>query len=184
MVTARKFRVSRMIRGLKDLTLFVTCLSVIVGVVVTVSNMRTSMQQTRLAGWQQARNVFDREDVIKVEVNDFLSKGVPDVQELWNRYRSGRAMYQSKELAQYNRICHHYEEVGALVKQGYIDFGLYYEIVPFPEEFWNTTERLRERIGKNWKGEAKELKDFLSNFEGLKDHYDRKRNGPAWMFWR
>jgi acetyl-CoA carboxylase beta subunit len=88
--------------------------------------MRSSLKQNRLAGLAQAKDIFDKEDEIKKDVNDFLSKRDLDVEALWKKYKKcGRAMYYSEELEQFVRICHHYEKVGALVKRGYLDFKLY-----------------------------------------------------------
>jgi hypothetical protein len=175
---------SRLIKRIKDFTVFFTCVSLIVGVVFTISNMRASQKQTRLAGLVQAKDVFDKEDAIGKDIDDFLKKSDPNTNALWDKYKNGRSMYYSHELEQFYRICHHYEKVGALVKRDYVDFKLYFDLVSFPDDFWKRTELLRAKIKGNWKGEKDSLPDFLANFEELRNRYVQERTNQKWMFWK
>jgi hypothetical protein len=120
--------------------------------------------------------VIDKEDTIHQELAAFmLATNHLSPQALLAKYGSGRAIYYSDEMNEYQKICHHYEEVGALIQAGYIDFDLYYQIEVFPDYFWAKTTDLRQLIRDNWDGKGRPLPDFLKNFERLQRQYQKRR---------
>jgi len=54
---------------------------------------------------------------------------------------SGEAFYLSKEMEDFAAVHYHYEQMGALVKLGYVDFPLVFEIVAFPDAYMNAVQR-------------------------------------------
>jgi hypothetical protein len=167
------------IRRVKDISVILTCVAICASLVVAFADLRSSWRRDRFAGIEQARQVFQNEASIRDEstlfLRDFGSSSTPD--SLLRQYKSGRAIYYADDplLRRYRMIAHHYEEVGALIKAEYIDFDLYYDLVPFPDDFWTQTAALRDVIGKNWAGPKQALPDFLSNFEYLCELYNKRR---------
>jgi hypothetical protein len=77
---------------------------------------------------------------------------------------------------------HHYEVLGALVGADVVDFRLIYEVVDFPDEFWDATDELRAKARSNWsvrvQGNSRVtqgLPDFWKNFNKLHDRYVQQR---------
>jgi hypothetical protein len=141
--------------------------------------MQSSWRQTRLAGLAQAKEIFSLEEEIQKEVSAFVnSTSNTNAKSLLKKYKTGREIYYSNDpsLTRFNKITHHYEKVGALVKTGYLDFDLYYEVFAFPDEFWDKTKNLRETIKLNWYGDNRQLKDFMSNSIYLQDRFKQRRN--------
>ena len=167
------------IRRTKDIAIILTCLSIIVSIVVTLLGLRDGWRRDRLAGFDQSKKIFESDFTIRDDIFRFLhvEPTLPKPRAMLATYGSGRAMYYAEDdnLRHFRNACHHYEEVGALVKAGYVDFDLYYQIVPFPRDFWNSTEELRQTIGANWDGPDRPLPDFLANFADLGRRYDRQR---------
>lgn len=100
---------------------------------------------------------------------------LPSPDSLLEKYGTGRSIYYSEELKDFRKICNHYDTVGALMNGRYLDFDLYYQIVSFPDDFYDKTRELREKIKNNWEDKGKPLKDFLSNFENLRKRYETER---------
>lgn len=167
------------VRRTKDISVIITCVSIVIGLIVTIANMQSSWKQTRLAGLTQAKEIFSLEDEIQKEATIFANtSSIPDAKYLLKEYKTGQEIYCSKDpsLARFYKIAHHYEKVGALVKTGYLDFNLYYEVFAFPDKFWEKSNDLRNTIKQNWYGSGRQLDDFLSNFEYLRSRYMKKRS--------
>jgi hypothetical protein len=145
--------------------------------IVGLYNLKNSYRQVRFAGLEHAKAVLSAEDQIKDTVASFLTNysKLPSPGSLLEKYGSGRSIYYSEELKEYRKVCNHYETVGALIAGNYLDFDLYFQIVPFPDDFYEKTQELREKIKDNWDGKGKPLKDFLSNFESLREKYQTER---------
>ncbi len=74
-------------------------------------------------------------------------------------------------------IGEHYERVGAEIKLNYLDFDLVFEVVPFPDDFWDRTRKLRAILRANWNGKGGDpLPDLWSNFQYLCRIYRKKRD--------
>jgi hypothetical protein len=173
----KKFHLKLSIAQIKDLTIIFTCFATVIGIATAVFQLRDTWRQEKFVGLSQARDVIDKEDTIHQEIAEFmLSTNHLSPQMLLAKYGSGRAIYYSDEMNEYQKICHHYEEVGALIQAGYIDFDLYYQIEVFPDYFWERTTDLRQLIRDNWDGKARPLPDFLKNFERLHRQYQKRRS--------
>lgn len=165
---------------IKDISIIITCISLVTGIFVSLSNLRNSYEQSRFAEIENVKKIVANELEIKDNIALFLSlySELPPLDSLLKKYGCGRAIYFSRDLEilkLFRKITHHYEIVGVLVNAEYLDFKLYYQIISFPDDFYIKTRSLREFIKGNWHGENKPMKDFLSNFENLKHRYEIER---------
>lgn len=163
---------------LKNISVVITCLSLTIGVIVSVNTILQSARQSKMNSIEQSKNIIKEEYEVKEKIATFLlsySK-ITLSEKLFTKYKTGRDIFFSKELKEYREICHHYELVGALVEAGYIDFDFYFEIVAFPDDFYKETIQLTNYIRNNWSGKDERQSDFLSNFENLRIRYSEKRN--------
>ena len=167
------------IRRVKDISVILTCVAICASLVVAFADLRSSWRRDRFAGIEQAKQVFEDEATIRDQSTLFLRDldSLPSPPALLKQYKSGRAIYYADDprLRRFRAIAHHYEEVGALIKAEYIDLDLYYDLVPFPDDFWERTAALRDTIGGNWAGPKRPLLDFLANFEHLRSCYRDRR---------
>lgn len=93
---------------------------------------------------------------------------------------NGHDMYMSDCLADFKSIGRHYDSVGAVVKLGFLDFDFLFDLVTFPDSFWEKSKPYRKTIRKNWRGpevseEERELPDFWAGFSYLHDEYEEAR---------
>lgn len=86
---------------------------------------------------------------------------------------SGGHIYHG--LGDSKAVCHHYERISALIKLNYLELDAIFEVVPFPDQFWDESSRIRELLQKNWYGPGKELPDFLENIKWLHEKYLKTR---------
>ena len=106
----------------------------------------------------------------------------------------GREMYFSAPLSRFREIGNSYDVLGALVRQGYLDFDFVYTVVIFPDDFWDRTREYRRLIQTRWDvnttskdtncGKAVEARpqdcydakpDFWANFSWLRDQVLKQR---------
>ncbi len=66
-----------------------------------------------------------------------------------------------------------YEHLAVLVNKKIVKFELLFEIMPFPDRFWNDTREFQEKMG------AISYADFWKNFEQLHDLYAVEREQRA-----
>ena len=87
--------------------------------------------------------------------------------------KTGRQLYyETPGLSEAGR---HYEHLGAMVKLGYIDFDLIFEVISFPDKFWDSSEPLMNMIRQNWGGKGQPLPDLWINFRFLREKYHQQR---------
>ncbi len=168
------------------LTQIATGLSIITGIIIGIIGLYNAHKQAimgfrsmRLASLQYINQLIDNDTSVRIKIGKFLDDyergliGTP--KKLFAKYRTGERMYLSDELSDFRDIFRHYEQLGAKVKLEYIDIDLIYEVVPFPDKFWDLTKALRAIIQYNWYGNGKQLKDFGSNFLYLRKFYEDQR---------
>jgi hypothetical protein len=164
--------------------------TVVVGVLAALYGLRDSLERSRLAeragklqslGYIQA---FIKEDFgIQTRISQFnYDDQLPELEaKAAAANEPGRNLYFSTDgLGDVATIGEHYEDIGAELKLGYLDFNLVYEIIPFPDDFWERTRTLRKSLRDNWEGKGKPLPDLWSNFGYLCDLYrtQRRRDDP------
>ena len=89
--------------------------------------------------------------------------------------KTGHTLYFSNELDDLPTIGEHFERMGAEVKLEYLDFSLLFEVVPFPDNFWEETRKIRAGLRANWGGKGHALPDLWSNFGYLCERYRTER---------
>jgi hypothetical protein len=165
-------------------------LSVILGVVISlfqlstfVDNSRRATMTLRLSALQQVKTFLEEDEQIRRRAQVFLANRLSAVTAKQNatikQMGSGEAFYLSPEMEDFAAVHYHYEQMGALVKLGYVEFPLIFEIVAFPDAYMEAVEPVRAAIAANWKGVGRELPDLGSNIKFLKSCYEMSRRNPA-----
>jgi hypothetical protein len=165
-------------------------LSVILGVVISlfqltafVENSKRGNLTLRLSALQQVKTFLEEDEQVRRRAQAFLANRLPAVTVKQNaaikRMGSGEAFYLSHEMKDFAAVHYHYEQMGALVKLGYVDFPLIFEVVAFPDAYMEAVEPLRAAIAANWKGAGRELPDLGANIKYLKSCYEMSRRDPA-----
>lgn len=165
-------------------------ISVIVGAVISVGQFREFVDNSvkgdmsrRLAALGHVKEFFAEDARMARRAHRFMATYwpaiQPRIQERNGAAGSGEAFYLSEEMADYAAVHYHYEQLGALVKLGYIEFPLVYEIIAFPDEYMDRMAPLRQALAAHWKGPGKPLADLGSNIQWLRACYDYSRQLPA-----
>ena len=153
-------------------------IAIIVGIAVTIFGLYKGYQELAMSARSQKLSTFGTvKELIKADeeqrakMNEILEMKIP---ELLKKHGNVEHFYDSPEGLKIASVGRHYEQLGALVRLGYVDFDLVYEVVPFPDEFWRATTPIREGARSNWSA-GKGLPDFWENFEYLKARYEKQR---------
>jgi hypothetical protein len=145
----------------------------------TISSASKTFQLSRVSALSESRKLFgDYEGIGKKAIKfneDVKKKTIPPISDLLKKYKTGEQMYHSDELKDFRAVKDYFDQIGAFVKLGYLDFDLFFCVVAFPDSFWIISEPYRNYISKNWSNEKKELKDFDSNMNYLYSLYKEKR---------
>ncbi|MGZ4846278.1 MAG: toll/interleukin-1 receptor domain-containing protein [Halobacteriota archaeon] len=113
---------------------------------------------------------------IKVFLDTFENKQCFSPENILPSYQTGERAYYSEEFETFRRIGRHFERLGVLVRFGYIDINVVFEIIVFPDDFWEKTSKLRNVLKEKWWGEDHPLADFWKNFTYLHKKYVELRN--------
>lgn len=79
------------------------------------------------------------------------------------------SLYSKDEYNDIREFGYHYELIGLLVKNKSLKFNTVFELIPFPDDFWDRTEELRTLVRYNY------ISDYWNNFEYLKELYTKRR---------
>jgi L,D-peptidoglycan transpeptidase YkuD (ErfK/YbiS/YcfS/YnhG family) len=168
------------------ITQIATGLSIITGIIIGIIGLYNAHRQAimgfrtmRLASLQYINQLIDQDTNVRIKIGKFLNDNegglIESPKRLFAKYETGERMYLSYELSDFRDIFRYYEQLGAKVKLEYIDVDLIYEVIPFPDKYWDYTKALRAIIKYNWYGEGKPLKDFGENFLYLRKFYEDQR---------
>ena len=164
-----------------------SALSVIVGIVLAVTEIYKASYDIKESVHAAKLNALPSVKEMIKEDGDIRTKALKDFGGTWDEKKISQALaqhgsvseaYYSDDLAPVRTMGHHYEVLGELVEADVLDFKLIYEVVDFPDEFWDATEDLRTKAKKNWTakdGRPKGLPDFWQNFSKLHERYDQQR---------
>lgn len=145
----------------------------------TISSASKTFQLSRVSALSESRKLFgDYEGIAKTALQfneDVINKKIPSASELLKKYKTGERMYHASELKDFRKVKDYFEQIGAFVQLGYLDFDLFFCVVAFPDSFWKTSEPYRITLSKNWSLEKGELKDFDSGMSKLHSLYVQKR---------
>jgi len=114
---------------------------------------------------------------IQAKIQSFLARyhKPEELLILLHKYGTGHQMYASEECKDLREIGGYFEQLGTDVRFKYIKFNYVFEIVDFPDDFWNLTAEIRREFRENnWSENGKGLPDFWSNFEYLKQRYENE----------
>lgn len=140
---------------------------------------KISQDNLQLKNWEQLGKIIDRDTEVRNLIFDFLDKLDNDanlsLDALKRKYTTGKRLYLSPELKEFNLIGRHYEQLGASLRLKYLPLELINEVIPFPDEFWDKTESLREAVSKHWFGHNKPLNGFWTNFDWMRKTWHKKR---------
>lgn len=161
-------------------------LSVIVGTLVSVSqfveyvsNAKRADLSQRLSSLGQVKQFLADDVEVRRRGRLFVREQLPallaDADLRIRKAGSGEDFYLSAEMHDFAAVHYHYEQLGALVKLGYVEFPLIFEIVAYPDDYMDAVEPLRAAVARHWKGIDKPLPDFGSNIAYLKTCYELSR---------
>lgn len=182
-----KTREKRALVSITEITALVTLISVIVGVAIgvqqfasAVSSAADTLNGLKLQALSEMRMIIDADVHIHQATATYLREKIDDwdtsyaLEEVGSG-RTGEEIYFSEQLADYREISNHYQVLGATVELGYLPFDLVFEVITFPDRFWERTEELRKAIGDNWQEAGVPLSDFMRSMGSLSDRYQTLR---------
>ncbi len=78
------------------------------------------------------------------------------------RPRWGQEVYYSDDprIRDFRTAHQYFEKIGVLVRQGFLNFALVFDLVAFPDDFWKEGQELRTTLSRHWNPGQKELRDF------------------------
>jgi hypothetical protein len=146
---------------------------------VTLTAARDTLNALKLQALQQVTGFLDNNSVVRRELSSYireqLEQDEANVQKQIAAGRSGEDIYYSKELEKYRRTVEHFERLGAVITLKYLDFDIVFEVIAFPDAFWEKTKNMRVLLGENWGGKGQPLNDFQSGFRRLCAQYKAER---------
>ena len=160
-----------------QVTIVVGVIGGLYGIVDSIERGRVAERDSRLQSLGPIQK-FIEEDFIIQQTIDKFDYGQLSALEQKAALGPGRDLYFTNPLS-VATIGEHYERIGAELKLNYLSFDLVYEVIPFPDEFWERTRPLRTKLRENWDGKGKSLPDLWSNFSYLCDLYRAKRQPEA-----
>jgi hypothetical protein len=183
---------SRVAKNLAVVVAIVSGLSVILSAawslyqfgVATRDRSRTA-RIAQLTTHESFGQVLKRYHEIELTTDNFMRRhrrGSLDLPAFLKRYETGSSMYYSPELKDFREIHQFYEELGALIRYGAVDFELVFQLITFPSDFQEATRPLQQFLSDHWfelradPGE-KRLRDFGFNFAELEKNYEARRHG-------
>ncbi len=163
--------------------------AVIVGVVLSllqlasfVDNSHRATQSAKLGALKEIKTFLEQDEEVRRKGQRFLREQLPQLAGSLDAKLAaagtGESLYLSPELKDFAAVHYHYEQMGALVKLGYIDFPLIFEIIAFPDGYMEAVEPIRSLLADHWKGRGKALPDLGSNIQYLKSCYEKSRREP------
>lgn len=164
-----------------------TGLSVIVGVAISVSHLAALVKDskranatTRLQALEQIHSILKEDEAVRVRARLFLRNGLPTigphVVDLIREAGSGEDFYLSAQMKDYAAVHYHYEHLGALVKLGYIEFPLVFEVIPFPDGYMKSVLPIRQALMENWRGIGQRpMTGFGSDIDYLQNCFEYSR---------
>jgi hypothetical protein len=158
-----------------------------VGIILAVAEIYKASYDIRESIHAAKLNALPSVKEIIKEDGDIRTKALQDFGGTWDGKKISQVLekhatvseaYYSDDLAPVRAMGHHYEVLGELVEADVLDFKLIYQVVDFPDEFWEATKELRTKAKSSWTvkdGRPKGLPDFWQNFGKLHKRYDQQR---------
>ncbi|MDZ7589250.1 MAG: hypothetical protein U5L05_00875 [Rubrivivax sp.] len=170
----------------RNLVGIATGLSVIVGVLISMTQLvewindsKRANVAARLDAFAHVETFLQADAAVRRRGRRFVKEGLPQIlprlETLVAQAGNGEDFYLSPALEDFAAVHHHYEQMGALVKLGYVEFALIFEIVAYPDDYFRAVKPVRDAIAAHWKGMGQPLKDFGANIAYLKSCYEKSR---------
>ena len=157
-----------------------TRISIIIGVIAGLYGFYESReraqfaaQTNKLQSLSYIQNFIKEDFDVQQTITNFDYGQLPVLET--KAAQGGRRLYFSKDIGDVLSIGEHYERMGAEIKLGYLDFNLVFEVVPFPDEFWENTRKLRTALRDHWSGNE-QLPDLWDNFASMCELYRERRH--------
>lgn len=96
-------------------------------------------------------------------------------EKLFTKYGSGERIYLSPEFKSIREFRGYLDQLAVYVKMEIISFDIIFELVTFPDLFWQESIEYRNIIAENYWGEKKPLTDFDTYIEELYNKYKKAR---------
>lgn len=161
----------------------IACIGVIPAFLGVFYNMEQQREENerlsksmRLAALAAVNDMIENDKAMQPMIQEAIFQVrllAQDEKELMKQFSTGKAIYYS--IPELSEVGRHYEQIGAMVNLEYIDFDLVFEVITFPDDFWDSSETVMAAIRKNWNGKDKPLPDLWKNFSYLRDRYHRQR---------
>ena len=166
-------------------------IAVIAGVVVAIAGIYGGNRQLTIANEQlmiaaEGQQLVSLDHVkALIEEDEKQKEDIKKTRKNWKLFHGLRRQYSgladaidAGRIPYVISVGHHYEALGTFIQKGYIDFKLVYEIISFPDGFWDATAEVRDWGRTNFRN-GKGLPDFWKNFEWLRTRYYEQRTLDA-----
>lgn len=181
------------------ITTILTCLSLIVGIVIGLIQIRESLSKAnvtlekasqtldaiKVEALSNVMDILDIHNTIRIEQVKFDSgrfeESLKEFNALLSTGKTGEQIYYSEDFRDFREIVSHYERLSVLINLNYVEFQVIFDTIAFPDNFWNESRALRNAIASNWFASDNALDDFLSGFSGLCNRYKEARSNSGWM---
>jgi hypothetical protein len=172
---------------LERLAAIATRLTAIIGIVVAlvqltsfVRSATSTLDAVKLQALDKVVGLLQIDAQIQKNQLEYLATSAATTQlkmldEALKQDIPGQQFYWSDAASSFSEIADHYERLGAILRLGYLEFDIIFQIVPFPDRFWKATSELRGKIRENWFGPKQALPDFQENFAWLCRRYEQER---------
>lgn len=179
--------------GLTKMTAILTCLSLIVGIVIGLIQIRNVLSKAdvtmvkanqvldaiKVEALSGVIDILDADKQIRVQQSKFdserFNEKVNDAKSMLSAGKTGEQIYYSDGFKDFRNIVSHYERISVLIRLKYLEFPVIFEIIAFPDNFWNESREIRNIISSNWYGKGESLGDFLEGLSLLCDKYQKER---------
>lgn len=145
------------------------------GIFYSIEQTRKEEEKTskamRLAALGAVNQMIEKDIQQQQKIREVVAtlKTLPPPEELLKQKGTGKEIYYG--IDGFAQVGRHYEHLGAMLRLGYIDFDLIFEVVAFPDDFWDAAQPYLTVIRENWSGPGKPLPDLWKNFGHLKESY-------------
>ena len=140
---------------------------------VSRKQARLAMQSLSLMAnanqFQAFKAIIDESRSLKPVRDSLEASGIPSFAFLKTKYHTLAHIKASEEISPLFHIGGFYEQVGVLVRRGFVDFDLVFDMMPLPDKLWSDSQSIVQAMRTEWVG------DFWSNWEYLYIRYAEER---------
>lgn len=71
------------------------------------------------------------------------------------QHGSGHALYGLDRFKEFRAVKGCFDSISTYVRHDYLDFNLVFDMLAFPDTFWESSADLRRAIRENWYGQGR-----------------------------